>query len=59
MIVFHERVRHGIFFSMRNASGPGGPRKGRVLRCRFPRGRGVEVIVARSFKSRQKAKVIA
>jgi hypothetical protein len=35
MVLFRERVHHGNFFRMRNASGPGGPLKGRVLRCHF------------------------
>jgi len=35
MVLFHKRVHHGIFFSMRNTSGPGGPRMERVLRCHF------------------------
>ena len=35
MVLFHERMHHEIFFSVRNASGPSGPRMGRVLRCHF------------------------
>ena len=35
MVMFHERVHRGIFFTMRNAWGQDGPRKGRVLRCHF------------------------